>query len=154
MAKPAAKLADHFWKKPLEEMTNNEWEALCDGCAKCCMHKLIDDDTDELYFTNVVCDLLDSKRCSCTDYPNRLQRVPDCIKITTRNYDDYAWFPITCTYRRLLEGKGLPEWHPILTGSKAAMHKAGMSARGKVVHESFVDDLQEHIVTWPMDDCI
>ncbi|WP_349665556.1 YcgN family cysteine cluster protein [Echinimonas agarilytica] len=143
-----------FWKdNSLDEMTDAQWESLCDGCGKCCLGKLIDDETEELHYTNVVCDLLDSKKCSCSDYVHRFERVPDCVKVSLENRESFSWLPPTCAYRRLDEGRDLPEWHPLLTGNKSAMHKAGQSVRGKVIHESLAGDLEDHIALWPLIDC-
>lgn len=143
-----------FWREvPLEKMTEQQWEALCDGCGKCCLGKLIDDETEELYYTNVACDLLDTKKCCCSDYEHRFKRVSDCVKVTLKNRETFGWLPVTCAYRRLEEGKELPHWHPLLKGSKSAMHSAGMSVRGKVIHEAMAGELEEHIVLWPLQDC-
>ncbi|MBD1389704.1 YcgN family cysteine cluster protein [Neiella sp. HB171785] len=143
-----------FWRTTsLDEMTDAQWESLCDGCAKCCLSKLIDDETEELYYTNLACDLLDTKKCRCTDYQHRFARVTDCVKVSLKHRESFGWLPPTCAYRRLSEGKDLPAWHPLLTGSKAAMHKAGQSVRGKVIHESLGGDPEDHIVIWPLADC-
>ncbi|WP_102798452.1 YcgN family cysteine cluster protein [Bowmanella denitrificans] len=161
-------LADKFWEqKPLEQMNDIEWEALCDGCGKCCLHKVIEDEegdglaTDELrpgeevQYTNVVCHLLNTKRCECTQYQKRTILVPDCVKLTKANLKDIFFMPASCSYRRLYEGRGLPSWHPLLhKGKKSAMHKAGMSVRGKTVSDDgiSVDDLEDYIVVWPLQD--
>jgi len=141
-----------FWQqKSLEQMSDAEWEALCDGCGKCCLHKLIDADTDELYFTSVACELLNLKSCQCRHYEKRMTLVSDCIKIDRGNLADLVWLPSTCAYRLLAEGSPLPDWHPLLTGSKSAMHKAGQSVRGKAICETeIVGEMQEYIVSWPL----
>ncbi|MGF1683331.1 YcgN family cysteine cluster protein [Photobacterium minamisatsumaniensis] len=140
----------HYWQqKDLQEMTDQEWEALCDGCGKCCLHKLIDDDTDEIYYTNVACSLLDNNTCSCKDYPNRFESGEECLKLTRDRIDEFVWLPETCAYRLLAEGKDIPEWHPLLTGSKDAMHKAGESVRDKIVYEIEVIDWEDHILNHP-----
>ena len=140
-----------FWQElPLEQLSEAQWESLCDGCGKCCLGKLIDDDTEELHYTSVVCDLLDTKKCSCSDYMNRFKRVPDCVKVTLDDRESFSWLPPTCAYRRLEAGKELPDWHPLLTGSKSAMHKGGHSVRGKVIHESLAGDLEDYIALWPL----
>ena len=145
---------NHFWlNTPLEKMTDAQWESLCDGCGKCCLAKLIDDDTEELHYTNVACDLLDNKKCGCSNYANRFALVPDCVKVSIKDKESFAWLPTSCAYKRLAEGKTLPSWHPLLTGSKSAMHKAGMSIRGKIVYESQVDYLENYIALWPLNDC-
>lgn len=158
-----------FWEeKTLEEMSQQEWESICDGCAKCCLHKFIDDEevetpttTDELKedetveFTNVVCDLLNTKTCSCTQYEKRTELVPDCVQLTKENLKDIFYMPPSCSYRRLQEGRGLPSWHPLLNrNKKTAMHKADMSVRGKTVyeHQVFDEDYEDYIVMWPLND--
>lgn len=155
-----------FWEaKSLSEMTRAEWESLCDGCAKCCLHKLIDDDacdemvdTDEihteeqLHFTNIACRYLNDKKCECTVYSKRTKLVPSCIQLTQENLEQVFYMPSTCAYRRLHEGKSLPSWHPLLNkGKKAKMHQAGMSVRGKVIFDDMVseDEYEDHIVIWP-----
>lgn len=139
----------NFWQtKTLEQMTDEEWEALCDGCGKCCLNKLIDDETEELVHTNVACELLNTHSCACSDYVNRFARVPDCLKITREQLSEFYWLPSTCAYRVLAEGKALPSWHPLRTGSKSAMHRAGQSVRGKAVPESKAGDWEDHIITW------
>src|ERR1044071_3731892 len=106
-----------FWKrKTLKEMTLDEWESLCDGCAKCCLHKLEDPDTGELSFTNVACKLLDTKTCRCTNYAERTFLVPDCVELLPRNLGGLAWLPNTCAYRLLHEGKDLQWWDPLISG--------------------------------------
>lgn len=138
-----------FWQeKSLRDMSEQEWESLCDGCGKCCLNKLIDEDTDELVFTNVACNLLNTKTCQCSDYLNRFEREPDCLQITPDKIEEYHWLPSTCAYRLLAEGGDLPAWHPLLTGSGSEMHKAGQSVRGKVVHEAFAGDWEDHIIFW------
>lgn len=142
---------DKFWQnKTLEELSDSEWESLCDGCGKCCLNKIIDDETDELFFTNVACSQLNTKTCSCQNYANRFKLVPDCFKVTLENRDSFGWLPASCAYRLLDEGKPLPSWHPLLTGSKAAMHKADQSVRHKVISEKEAGDLEDHVVYWPL----
>nr|WP_228290918.1 YcgN family cysteine cluster protein [Shewanella cyperi] len=143
-----------FWKhKRLDEMSSQEWESLCDGCGKCCLNKIIDDDTDELYYTNAACKLLDRDECRCRHYTERFSYVPGCAAITVDNIGQLDWLPESCAYIRLYKGRDLPSWHPLLTGSKDAMHAAGMSVRGKVVCETKVRYLDDHIVLWPLLDC-
>ncbi len=144
-------LKDKFWEhKSLAQMTNTEWESLCDGCGRCCLNKLEDEDSGEIYYTNVACHLLDLQSCSCKDYPKRLQRVPACIKIETQTAAQIRELPHTCTYRRLAAGESLPDWHPLVTGLPASVHEAGISVRGRVVSEEYIhpDQLPEHIITW------
>lgn len=146
-------LEPEFWKKKsLEEMSDEEWEAVCDGCAKCCLEKFEDEDTDELHFSNIHCRYLNTKTCGCTQYKERTHLVPTCVKITKENIGELYYMPPSCGYRLLSEGKDLPSWHPVRhKGKKSAMHKAGMSVRGKIIHEDLVDDFEDHIVTWPLD---
>ncbi len=137
-----------FWKtKTLAELTPAEWEALCDGCGWCCLFKLEDEDTREVFYTQVACRLLDLKTCRCLDYDNRLRVVPTCIQINAENIPQLSWLPETCAYRRLAAGKDIPVWHPLLTGSRLAMHQAGASVLGKVISEYGVDleDLEDYI---------
>ena len=139
-----------FWKrKSLREMTRQEWESLCDGCAKCCLHKLQDDRTGQVRYTNVACRLLDCGSCTCSDYENRTRRVPDCVILTPDNIDELYWMPRTCAYRLLAEGKDLPDWHPLITGDPDSPRKAGISVHGRVVPEKRAHaDITRHIVDW------
>lgn len=139
-----------FWQsKTLDEMSDAEWESLCDGCGQCCLHKLMDEDTDEIYFTNVACRQLNIKTCQCRNYERRFEFEPDYIKLTRENLPTFEWLPMTCAYRLLAEGKDLPAWHPLLTGSKAAMHGERISVRHIAVKESEVIDWQDHILNKP-----
>lgn len=145
-----------FWQhKQLDEMNDAEWEALCDGCGKCCLAKVIDDDTDELYYTEVSCQLLNQKSCQCNDYPRRFDKVSDCVKISLSDPETFQWLPPSCAYRRLRDGDELPSWHPLRhNGKKSEMHRAGASIRGKTINELAVQgDLQHFIAWWPLDDC-
>ena len=163
-------IASQFWlHKSLEQMNRREWEAICDGCAKCCLHKFIEDDSEEedftptdqmadheeLLFTNIVCRLLDQKKCACTEYEKRSELVPDCVTLTKQNLQNIFYMPTSCSYRRLHEGRGLAQWHPLLNGGKKAlMHSRGVSVRKKVVSEEQMDihDYGDYIVTWPLED--
>ncbi|KEA64068.1 YcgN [Marinobacterium lacunae] len=117
-----------FWRrKTLQEMTSQEWESLCDGCALCCLHKVEDEDTQEVFYTTVLCHLLDRDNCSCTEYERRCQLVPDCVKLKPEDVEAFHWLPPTCAYRLVHEGKELPEWHPLLTGDAKSVIKAGAS---------------------------
>ena len=141
-----------FWEvKSLDQMSNQEWESLCDGCARCCLNKLEDWDTGEIYWTNVACQLLDHDTCRCKDYGNRQALMPDCIQLTRKKIAELSWLPPTCAYRLLDEGNNLPVWHPLLTGNTDAMHEAGISVRGRVIAEDDMnaEDLENHIVDWP-----
>ena len=142
-----------FWRrKSLEEMSANEWESLCDGCARCCLVKLEDEDSGEIHYTDIGCKLLDAKACRCIDYRRRASRVPDCVKLTPKTVRSLSWLPVTCAYRLVAEGKDLPDWHPLVSGSPDSVHKAGVSVRGRVhASENNLDPaLWPHrIVKWP-----
>lgn len=141
-----------FWMRPLDELTRPQWEKLCDGCGRCCLVKLEDEDSGEIYHTSVGCDLLDGDTGRCRDYAGRQTKVPDCVRLTLKALAGIAWLPPTCAYRLRAEGKPLPEWHPLLTGDPASVHAAGVSVRGRVAaHEQEVetDDLPNFIVLWP-----
>jgi uncharacterized cysteine cluster protein YcgN (CxxCxxCC family) len=145
----APALAPDFWvTKPLNALSRAEWEALCDGCGKCCLHKLEDGDTGVLYYTDVVCRLLDRRHCRCTRYRERSDLVPDCLTLTPDNIMTLHWLPQTCAYRLLAQGRALPDWHPLVSGDPESVHRAGQSVRGKVVSEDAVDDLEDHVVDW------
>lgn len=130
-------MADEFWKcKSLAEMSRTEWESLCDGCALCCLQKLEDDTTGNVYFTDVACQLLDTDACRCTDYANRAKRASTCLVLTAHEPRTFDWLPGTCAYRLLAAGEELPEWHPLVTGDPQSVHEAGISARGKCISEN------------------
>lgn len=138
-----------FWKtKRLDEMSEAEWESLCDGCGQCCLFKLEDADTGELALTDVACRWLDHDRCACSDYENRQINVPDCVKLTPENAGALRWMPQTCGYRLVAEGKDLYWWHPLVSGNPDSVHEAGVSIRGKAVSEDQVGDLEDHVVDW------
>ncbi|MCJ8323075.1 MAG: YcgN family cysteine cluster protein [Rhizobiales bacterium] len=141
-----------FWKNTaLKDLNDEQWESLCDGCGKCCLIKLEDEDSGEVVFTNMACKLLDVKTCKCSDYTNRAKFVPDCIKMTHENIGQYGWLPKTCAYRLIDEGKPLPDWHPLITGDPKTVVRAGASAMGRIVSEVGIDDEQavNYIVRWP-----
>ena len=130
-------MTDAYWKrKSLSEMTNDEWEGLCDGCALCCMHKLEDEQTGEVYYTDVACRLLDLDTCRCVDYAKRAKQVAECFVLSVDEPEMFAWLPATCAYRRLANGEELPEWHPLITGDPESVHDAGISVKGKAVSEN------------------
>ena len=138
-----------FWQsKTLSEMTDEEWESLCDGCGKCCLHKLEDDDTHKLHYTNVACKLLNLKTCRCTKYTERTQLVSMCLAIKSFDNDQLAWLPSTCAYRLLAEGETLPDWHPLVSGKSATVVEAGVSVRSYAIAESQVKRLENHIIEW------
>jgi hypothetical protein len=140
-----------FWETtPLEALTEEQWEALCDGCGRCCLTKIEDQDSGNLFYTNVVCRFHDSERGRCTRYTERSKLVPDCIKVTPQVAREEKWLPGTCAYRLLAEGKPLPEWHPLVSGDRDSVRRAGISVRGKVISERYVhpEELVEHLVHW------
>ena len=141
-----------FWKtKSLAEMTRVEWESLCDGCGRCCLNKLEDEDTGKFLYTRAACKLLDLKTCRCTDYPNRASRVPDCVSLTAENVGSLGWLPATCAYRLLEEGKSLPWWHPLVSGRQDTVTEAGIAVAGVAYSEQglSVDDLVDHLWKLP-----
>ena len=126
-----------FWEaKPLDRMNADEWERLCDGCGRCCLLKVQDEETDEIYLTRLACKLLDVRSCRCTNYPERREHVPDCITLTVAKLDELVWLPETCAYRRLHEGRGLAWWHPLVSGTLETVHAAGISVRGRALPET------------------
>ena len=138
-----------FWTtKTLAEMTPQEWESLCDGCGRCCLHKLRDE-TDALSYTNVSCRLLDTDTCRCSDYPRRQRRVPDCVSLTPAALAEIDWLPPSCAYRRVAQGRGLAWWHWLVSGDPDTVHTAGISVRGRVVDERRAGPLEHHVVDWP-----
>ncbi|MCW8951917.1 MAG: YcgN family cysteine cluster protein [Rhodospirillales bacterium] len=139
-----------FWtQRPMDRMSHEEWESLCDGCGKCCLNKLEDADTGDVFFTDVACRLLDTHSCRCTDYENREKTVPDCVGLSAEVIDCISWLPSTCAYRLVREGKALPQWHHLVCGDRDAIHRAGWSVRGRVVSERENPDLEDHVVHWP-----
>lgn len=146
-------LKDRYWeRKPLSAMNQREWEALCDGCGKCCLNKLEDEDTGEVALTRIACRLLDDDNCRCAHYENRHQFVPDCIVLKPENLDTHAyWMPETCAYRLLWQGDALPDWHPLISGTAQSVHDAGISVRGITLSEFDVpqDEWEEHIIEEP-----
>ncbi|MBL1277719.1 MAG: YcgN family cysteine cluster protein [Ectothiorhodospiraceae bacterium] len=140
---------ERFWESiALEDMSQSQWESLCDGCGKCCLHKLEDEDNGKVYVCNVACKLLDINTCQCSDYVHRKIKVPECTVLTPDRISEFQWLPETCAYRLLAEDKPLFDWHPLTSGKTASVHNAGISVRGKVVSEKVADDLQHHITDW------
>jgi hypothetical protein len=141
-----------FWKaKPLAEMTRSEWESLCDGCGRCCLNKLEDEETGKFHYTRAACKLLDLGTCRCTDYANRTARVPDCVTLTPENVGGLGWLPRTCAYRLLDEGKSLAWWHPLVSGHRETVSEAGISVTSEAYSEEglSVDDLVDHLWKLP-----
>lgn len=142
--------APPFWKTTrLEAMSPAEWESLCDGCGRCCLHKLRDEETEELSFTSVSCRLLDTTTCRCSRYETRRRWVPDCVSLTPESLKSIDWLPPSCAYRRLSEGKNLAWWHPLVSGDPGTVHEAGVSVQGRATSERRAGLLEHHIVDWP-----
>jgi len=136
-----------FWKhKTLDQLNDQEWESLCDGCGRCCLNKLEDSETGTIYPTNIACRLLDIENCHCQDYPNRLQQVSDCMSLRHDLDNALKWLPQSCAYRLLAEDKDLPEWHPLITGNKNSVIEAGMSIKYMAISEDEAGDPTEHIL--------
>ncbi|MSP28701.1 MAG: YcgN family cysteine cluster protein [Methylococcales bacterium] len=142
----------NFWEtKTLPEMTTQEWESLCDGCAKCCLHKLEDEDTGNIYFTSIACRLIDLTSCRCTRYAERTQIIPDCLDLRQLDTAQYYWLPATCAYRLVHEGKELPVWHPLVSKSTTSVEVSGISIRSyarKALESDNVDDFEDFIIEW------
>lgn len=141
-----------FWSKPLDQLTKSEWESLCDGCGRCCLVKLEDEDDGKVYFTNITCKLLDCQSCRCTNYEKRATAVPDCVTLTPETVAEIPWLPPTCAYRLRAEGKDLPWWHPLVSGSPETVHSAGISVRGRtgpMEDDIPFEDYPDYIVRWP-----
>ncbi len=144
-------VAKPFWQRlSLAEMDQEQWESLCDGCARCCLIKLEDEDSGEVVYTGVTCQLLDLDHCRCTRYPERHALVEDCVQLGPEQAATFHWLPRTCAYRILAEGGDLPEWHPLVSGDPDSVHEAGISVRGRAISEAHVhpDGLEEHVIRW------
>ncbi len=156
MVKATAQAPTLFWKtKTLDEMTSEEWESLCDGCGRCCLVKLEDEDTGQIHYTDVACILFNAETCRCVDYPNRQKKVADCVRLTPHEARTLPWLPKTCAYRLLGEGKDLPQWHPLITGDRRSVYDAGVSVRGRVAgheNEFTVEELIERVTEWPSEE--
>ena len=139
-----------WWEQPIEALDRDQWEALCDGCAKCCLHKLEDEDTGEVFYTKVRCQYLNESTCRCGDYSRRSILVPNCIHLEQGSVGDLDWLPSTCAYRLRAANQPLPEWHYLVSGSRETVHSAGASIRGRAISDEYVhpDGYDEHIVTW------
>jgi uncharacterized cysteine cluster protein YcgN (CxxCxxCC family) len=140
-----------FWqRKRLGEMSASEWESLCDGCGKCCLTKLEDADSGEVYYTDLACRQMDTATCRCKNYEQRQQIVPECTLLTPDNIGEFHWLPITCAYRTLAEGRPLPDWHPLRSGSPDTVHEAGVSVAHRTTPANEVpdEDWEEHIIHW------
>lgn len=141
-------LRERFWELPLEQLNRAEWEALCDGCGRCCLHKIEDADTGEILDTNVACKLLDICEGRCTDYRHRKARVPDCLRLTHDNVAALRWLPGHCAYRRRADGDPLPDWHYLISGDPEAVRRSGVSVHGRVVSETDAGPIEHHLVDW------
>ena len=144
-------MAERFWDtKSLEEMTAEEWESLCDGCALCCLQQLEDEDSGEVFYTRLACELLDINSGLCRNYAKRFKLVDDCVKVRLEDKEYFHWMPFTCAYRSLYEGRGLQDWHPLISGDRESVHRAGISVRGRAVPSAGIPDDQweEHIIRW------
>ena len=141
-----------FWRdKPLEALDPAEWEALCDGCGRCCLNKLEDWDTGEIHWTNVACRLLDGQSCACSNYERRRDYVPDCVQLTPETVREIDWLPPTCAYRLVAEGRDLYWWHHLVSGDRETVHQAGISAKGRTISDEGLEpeDYEDHLVAWP-----
>ena len=144
-------MSSNWWDTTrLSDLSCDKWEQLCDHCGKCCLLKLEDEDTGDVYYTDVACHLVDAKTCKCGDYENRQTLVPDCLRLTPENLEQVQWMPLSCSYRRIMEGRGLPDWHHLVCGDKEEIHRQGMSIRDKFFIESPDLDVEEHVVEWPL----
>ncbi len=140
-----------WWEKGLQNLTADQWELLCDGCGLCCLHKLEDEETGALHYTQLACPLLDTQSCQCRFYAQRFKHVPECMKITPSNYREaLPWLPNSCAYKRVAQRLPLPSWHHLLTGERSTIHDVGASVRGRVRSSEGIEeeDYQEYILHW------
>jgi len=139
-----------FWELPLSRLTDLEWELLCDGCGRCCLQKLQDEDGGQLMWTRIICRFFDEATSRCSCYESRTKKVPSCLDVRTLKTEDLSWMPPTCAYRLRMQGQSLPSWHPLLHGSRGAMEAAGVAVTGKVLSEEYVhpDSYEEHVIRW------
>ncbi len=150
MTESSSTTAPRFWEQvSLHDMSREQWESLCDGCAKCCLHKLEDDETGEVFYTKVVCRYMDDN-CRCSQYQRRNELVPNCVWLRPEDVADFHWLPSTCAYRLVAEGKPLQDWHPLMSGRPETVHEAGISIKGRALSEEYVhpDGMEEHIIQW------
>lgn len=139
-----------WWEKPLSQLSRDEWENLCDGCGRCCLHKLIDDDTDELHYTRVACELLDVTTGHCGDYPNRKTKVPECLVLTLEASEAFDWLPNSCAYRLRAQNLPLPSWHPLISGDKESVKQAGISVADRVISakDCAPEHYEDEVIHW------
>lgn len=143
--------ASRFWEiKTLEEMSDAEWESLCDGCGRCCLHKLEDEDTGKVYYTDVACKLLNTKNCQCSEYATRFDHVPDCLSARPMDKDKLNWLPKSCAYVKLANGEPLADWHPLVSGDPNSVHLAGIGVGGRCISETAVPvtEWEHHLIEW------
>ena len=141
--------AQPFWETTsLKDMNRTQWESLCDGCALCCLHKLEDEDTSEVYYTEVHCRYMDTNNCNCTVYVERQEKVPNCVWLTPDQASEFRWLPESCAYRVLAEGRKLADWHPLISGDPNSVHEAGISIKGKGIADDQIaeEDWEDHII--------
>ena len=139
-----------FWEKPLESLDRAQWEALCDGCGKCCLLKAEDEDDGQIYMTNIACKLLDIDTARCSDYRQRRFFVPDCVRLTRTKLHKFTWLPDSCAYKLRAQNLPLPQWHHLISGSESTIHEAGQSIRGKVIREVDAGPIEQHILDEPL----
>lgn len=139
-----------FWEQPLDTLDRAQWEALCDGCGKCCLLKAEDEDDGQIYMTNIACKLLDVEQARCSDYRRRRYYVPDCVRLTRTKLDQFDWLPDSCAYKLRADNRPLPDWHYLISGSRETIHEAGKSIRGKVITEVEAGPIEQHILEHPL----